>query len=212
MAGFTSPPSPGEEAAAAGRAELLGVCAPQPKVTVLTAFRVQRILLSEFIVTGELSPPDAEQIVQYCGVDAVVDHDVRMEPRPVGLCRPNFGERCRDEHFGAWLSEVSEDVAPRVLEGLTVIAGWSRHRSFTRSAELVAGQVHGTILVDDDRSIKDVQPDDLALNASRFRKLGAGLRSQLDNAPVDLRLSLITRQTLTQGAPPLSRGGGERTG
>lgn len=150
MAGFTSPPSPDEETAAAWRAKLLDVFAPQPKVTVLAAFRAQRILLSKLILTGELPLPDAEQIVQHCGVDAVVDHDLRIEPRPVGLCRPNFGEPYRDEHFDAWLSGVSDDVAPPVLEGLTIVAGWSRHRRFTRSAELAAEQVHGAIPADKD--------------------------------------------------------------
>lgn len=160
LAAFERPPTEDEEKAAEWRATGLDVYAPQPKVAALAAFRAQRLLLTELIVRDELPPPDAEEILQHCGVDAVVDHDLYIEPRPVGLCRPKFGEPYRDEHFDAWLSGVSDDAVPPVLENLAVLAGWSRHRSFTRSADLTAEQVHGLIAGHDnvDESVHALAP------------------------------------------------------
>lgn len=160
IAAFERPPTRDEEKAAAWRATSLDVFSPQPKVAALAAFRAQRILLTELMIAGELPPPDAEEIVQHCGVDAVVDHDLRLEPRPAGLCRPRFGEPYRDEDFETWLSDVAGDVVGPVLDTLTLVAGWSRHRSFTRSADLTAEQVHGLIpgREDVDRSVHALAP------------------------------------------------------
>lgn len=145
IAGSRVPPTPAVEDAAAGRASALDVFAPQPKLMVRAAFRAQRILLTELIASGDIEPPDAEDVVHHCGVDAVMDHDLRSEPRPVGLCRPEFGGPYRDEHYEAWLGEVTKDLDPPDLDGLTVVAGWGRHQSFARSGDLTAEQVYGAI-------------------------------------------------------------------
>ncbi|MGX1587874.1 ATP-binding protein [Brevundimonas diminuta] len=150
IAGFDEPPTPAAEKVAACRATSLDVFAPQPKLIVCAAFRAQRILLSELIDSGEIELPDAEEITHHCGVDGVLDHDLHVEPRPVGLCRPEFGEPYRDEHYETWLGEVSEDVGQPALNGLTVVAGWARHRSFAQSGDLAAEQVFGAIPEADD--------------------------------------------------------------
>lgn len=145
IAGSRVPPTPAVQGAAAGRASALDVFASQPKLIVRAAFRAQRILLTELIASGDIEPPDAEEVVHQCSVDAVMDHDLRSEPRPVGLCRPEFGEPYRDEHYEAWLEDVTKDLAPADLDGLMVVAGWGRHQSFARSADLTAEQVYGAI-------------------------------------------------------------------
>lgn len=160
IAGFEEPPTPAAEKAAGTRAPSLDVFAPQPKLIVRAAFRAHRILLSELLDSADIGLPDAEEMVHYCGVDGVLDHDLRLESRPVGLCRPAFGEPYRDEHYEAWLGGVSEDITSPVLDGLTIIAGWARHRSFAQSGDLAAEQIFGVIPEGDDfdQSINALPP------------------------------------------------------
>lgn len=131
---------------------------PQPRPVVRSAFRALRRLLSELVDCGALSASDAENLVHYGGVDGLPGRDLRVEPRPASLARPAFGELYREEELEGWLTDVGADVGLPKLDGLHVLAGWARHRSFTRSGDFAAEQIFGAKAAPDsfDEAISDL--------------------------------------------------------
>jgi len=143
LAELADPPTDDMEARAAGRAAHLGVHGPQVRWTARAAYLAHRRLLTELVDAGQIDPDHAARLSDQSGVDARLDHDRRVEPRPASLPRPAFGDPYRDEHYQAWLDQIDDDAAAPSIAGWVILGGWSRHRSIKRSGEQCAEQVYG---------------------------------------------------------------------
>lgn len=181
LGGLQEPPSEEAELRLGGRAEALDVYGPQVRWTARAAFLAQRLLLAEMVDAGDLDPGLAARISRSSGVDGLIDYDRHIEPRPVGLPRPTFGDPFRNEHYETWLEGVDEDLTPPHIENWTILGGWSRHRSVKRSGDQCAEQLYGVFGAGDDL--------DEALKVLPRMRLGRAFELEVreDDVPAGLR-------------------------